>query len=146
METQAEQINRFFKKYDENFNSVLTGGDVDIKEIAGCFADCFIESGPAGVICGENGKEFEEKIPQGYAFYKKIGITAMHITSKEITFLNELHAMAKIQWRSFYTKEEKTGHIDFEVIYFLRYVNNTYKIFSYITGDEQKVLKQHGLI
>ncbi|MES2763291.1 MAG: hypothetical protein V4677_13850 [Bacteroidota bacterium] len=119
---------------------------MQLKKIAGCFEDCFLESSPVGVICGKNGDEFEEKIPQGYAFYKKIGITAMHITSKEITFLDEMHVMAKTYWRAFYTKEQKSGHIDFEIIYFLRYMNNSYKIFLYITGDEQETLKQYGLV
>jgi hypothetical protein len=35
--------------------------------------------------------------------------------------------------------------IDFDTFYFVQRIKNL-KIFAYITGDEQKVLKEHGLV
>ncbi|MNY53329.1 hypothetical protein D3C86_1890750 [compost metagenome] len=83
---------------------------------------------------------------KGYEFYKKIGITSMDILSKKITVLDEYHVMAKIYWRSNYQKDKATGKIDFEVTYFLLFKDGNYKIFAFITGDEEKALKEHGLV
>lgn len=43
-------------------------------------------------------------------------------------------------------QEDVNGAIEFDVIYFLQRMNNTLKIFSYITGDEELALKQHNMI
>jgi hypothetical protein len=71
----------------------------------------------------------------------------MHIRSKEITTLDHLHSMVKVGWQ--YTAKKKDATqvvIDFDVYYFLSHVGGEPKIFAYITGDEQKLLKEHGLI
>ncbi len=36
--------------------------------------------------------------------------------------------------------------IEFDVFYILQDINNELTIFAYITGDEQGVMKEHGLI
>jgi hypothetical protein len=39
-----------------------------------------------------------------------------------------------------------TGNrIEFEVTYFLHFQDGDPKIFAYITGDEERVLREHGL-
>jgi hypothetical protein len=54
--------------------------------------------------------------------------------------------MIKIHWLSEYLKKDNSHlSIDFDVFYFVQYVNGAIKIFSYITGDEQKILKENGL-
>lgn len=147
MENKHHQINHFFDQYEKRFNDALKGAPPDIESITQSFADCFIEASPLGVICGKNDEQFRIAIPQGYEFYKKIGITSMNIMSKQIDFLDDFHVMVKVQWNSVFTKKDaSTGDIEFSVIYFLQRIENTYKIFSYITGDEQKVLKENGLI
>lgn len=71
----------------------------------------------------------------------------MNIVSKSITLLDDLHAMVKVNWQClFVTKEERTGEMDFEVVYILQMRSNTIKIFAYITGDEQEAFKKAGLI
>lgn len=141
-----EKIIAFFNEYAARFNAAISGKETDASETTRCFADYFVESSPAGIIGGKNDDSFKEKIPEGYAHYKEIGITAMNILSKDITILDAIHAMAKIHWRSDYTKPDKsTGGIEFDVIYFLN-TKDDIKIFAYITGDEQAALKEHGLI
>ena len=106
-----------------------------------------VEASPVGVVCGINNDEFRQVIPQGYKFYKKIGITSMNILDKEISILDDYHAMARIHWQSIYDrKDEQTGDIDFDVIYFVQDLGKGLKIFAYITGDEQKALKDNALI
>lgn len=147
MDNRKQQINNFFNQYADRFNKFLKEEVLDIEGTAGAFSNCFIESNPLGVICGKNDEQFRSVIPQGYAFYKSIGVTSMDIISKEITILNHYHAMIKVRWNSGYTtKDDLKGNIEFDVIYFLQTKVNTIEIFAYITGDEQAALKAKGLI
>ncbi|MGH7231973.1 MAG: nuclear transport factor 2 family protein, partial [Nitrospiraceae bacterium] len=84
---------------------------------------------------------------QGLAFYRSIGTKAMKIDSLTITLLDDCHWMAKVHWKAFYRKKDgREELVDFDVIYLVQIIDATPKIFAYITGDEQKVLKERGLI
>jgi hypothetical protein len=147
MMEKEEQISRFFDEYAGNFQRVLNGEEPDVEKAAACFAACFVESSPAGVKCGKNDAEFREMIPHGYRFYREVGITAMDIRAQRVEVLDELHAMNRIEWNSsFHRKDGVTGSINFEVIYLLRLEDERWKIFAYITGDEQQALKDNGLV
>lgn len=140
-------IDLFFHAYELRFNKALAGDKVDVTEVASAFAASFIEASPLGVVCGNNDEAFRQSIPADYEFYKKIGTTSVLIASKEITKLDEHHLMVKVYWKASYKK--KNGHTDqipFHVIYFLQQLGRDLKIFAYITGNEQKVMKEHGLI
>lgn len=141
------QINHFFKLYETRFNDSLKGDEPDIEGTANAFTECFIEASPAGVICSQNDRKFRKALPKGYEFYKRIGILSMNIVSKEMTLLNELHAIVKVHWKSTYQKKDNTpGTIAFDVFYLLHLQHDQPKIFAYITGDEQQALREHGLI
>ncbi len=141
------QIEAFFYRYAAMFNEALRGGQPDVEGTAACFSDQFIEAGPQGVQCGKNDEQFREMIPQGYAFYKGIGVLSMDILEMEITLLDLRHAMTKVHWKSgFVRKDSSTGAIEFDVIYLLQIKDLQPKIFAYISGDEQAALKEEGLI
>lgn len=139
-------IKEFFSRYEHRFNEALAGRE-DIDGMVSCFAECFIEANPKGVMCGANNDEFRKNIPKGNAFYKNIGTRLMKITNIDITTLNDAHYIAKVYWHSEYErKDNKEVSIDFDVIYLLQYRDQRLKIFAYITGDEQAELQKHGLI
>lgn len=141
------QIEAFFYRYTAMFNDALQGGQPDVEGTAACFADQFIEAGPQGVQCGKNDEKFRSMIPQGYAFYKGIGVYSMDVLGMEITLLDPVHALAKVHWKSgFVRKEGSVGAIEFDVIYLVQIKDLQPKIFAYITGDEQAALKEKGLI
>jgi hypothetical protein len=141
-----ESIDRFFENYVLLFNNSLKGKP-DVDGTASSFSDCFIEATPGGVNCGKNDVNFRKVIPQGYDFYKSIGLTSMQIVSKTITVLDQFHAMVKVNWRSEYAKEGAGSiSIDFDVIYFIQNLQNGVKIFAFIAGDENAALKKSGLI
>lgn len=147
--TAQDSITTFFGQYEKRFNDALAGRDPDIEEAAAAFANHFLEASPNGLISGANDDNFRIAIPQGYAFYKKIGTTSMKIAGIEITHLDEHHAMARVDWHSRYKKKNSAEEviIDFTVIYLLQLqADHQWKIFAYITGDEQKVLQDHGLV
>jgi hypothetical protein len=153
METTTEKlttahIHQFFKSYESRFNNFLEGEEPDIEGTANAFTAHFTEANPLGISCNKNDKKFRKAIPKGYEFYKSIGTTSMTIISKEITLLNDLHAIVKIYWKSMYQKKTDIHPviIEFPVHYLLQLQQKQPKIFAYITGDEQKALKEHGLI
>lgn len=147
MKDRAERIDEFFASYEQHFNDSLQGITENIHEVmARSFADCFIGSGPDGVNCGKNDEQLVNVIRQGIQFYKSIGSKSMYIRHKEITFLDPLHAMCKVAWQYAYHKGDLKGNIDFEIFYFLRTANDDVRIFGYVAGDEQKALKEHGLV
>lgn len=142
-----DKIDAFFDAYARRFNEALTGKEPDIEATVNSFAGCFIEASPLGVNCGKNDESFREAIPKGNAFYKSIGTESMNIESKQVTELDDYHFMVKVRWNSAYRKQDGSPEIiDFDVYYFLQYREEQLKIFAYITGDEQKVLKERGLL
>jgi hypothetical protein len=146
MSKRKKAMDDFFSSYEKHFNDAMADSTSDVTDsIKNSFADCFVESSPVGVICGKNNDEFVGKIKQGFDFYRSIGSTGMNIISKEVSMLDDLHAMVNVYWRYSYSKDDKPGTIDFHVIYLLTLVNEP-KIFAYIAGDEQKALKEKGLI
>jgi hypothetical protein len=146
METRKQKIEDFFIAYEKLYDNALAAEKVDADATAAVFTDCFMEASPLGVICGKNGKEFKEKVEQGYAFYRSIGTESMDIVKKEITILDEYHAMAKIHWSAGLVKKDlQEVMIEFDVIYFLQELDGKIRIFAYIAEDEQKAYKEHGI-
>jgi hypothetical protein len=141
-------IEVFFNDYENRFNESLQTGHVDVKGTSNSFAKCFIEASPHGVNCGKNNFLFRWMIPRGHAHYKKIGTQSMKIVSRTITDIDQDHSMVKIHWLSKYVRQSdsKNISIEFDVTYMLQHLTDEIKIFAYVTGDEQKVLKDNGLI
>jgi hypothetical protein len=143
-----QNIRDFFEAYARRFNdSLRAGGHVDLRGVVDSFAPYFVQSTPLGVRGGRNGLLFRWMVPRGFARYRRIGTKRMLVRSLEVTELDPMHAAAKVGWHSEYVK--KSGEavaIDFEVIYLLRVADDRPKIFGYITGDEEKVLREHGVL
>jgi hypothetical protein len=147
MSRRKRNLEEFFSKYEANFNAAIHGDERMVAQaVQRFFADCFVESSPAGVVCGQNNNDFIARVRQRFEFYKEIGSKGMSITSKDITLLDDLHASVKVYWRYSYEKNGIEGSIDFHNVYLLTLVDGEPKIFAYIAGDEQKALKLHGLI
>lgn len=140
-----DQIEQFFEAYEKRFADGLAGNAV-AEETANAFADFFVEASPTGISGGPNDQRFLDTVPKGYEFYRSIGITRMEIRQIDITELNELHYMVEVYWESFYEKDGQADSIEFSVIYFLQHLNGSLKVFAYITGDEQAVLRERGLV
>jgi hypothetical protein len=143
---RRQQLQDFFVAYARRFNDFLSGGKIDIEGTLDSFAPFFIEASPLGVNGGQNDKNFKSGIEKGYAFYKSIGTKSMDIKNTDITILDDYHAMARIHWIAKYEKGIKIISIEFDVIYFVQTLHGHSKIFSYITGDEQKALQDAGVI
>ncbi|MEN6517962.1 MAG: hypothetical protein ABFC38_07180 [Methanospirillum sp.] len=85
-------IERFFEAYAARFAHALSEpAGVDVEATVGAFADFFVEAGPRGVSCNRNDDTFRAQIPQGYAFYRRIGIRSMAVTTLAPSQLDERH-------------------------------------------------------
>ncbi len=148
MPDRTQYLDRFFTEYEARFNQALKGEKApDIEGTMHAFAPYFLESGPLGIVCNKNDEKFKEAIPENYRFYEDIGITSMKIASKETTFLDEFHTIVKIHWEAGFIRHDRsTDSITFDILYFLLLEKSEYKIFACITGDEQRVLKENGLV
>ncbi len=141
-----QRLEKFFADYEARTNRALDGA-VDIEAITGSFSDCFLGANPNGVACGRNDEVFRAAISQGMEFYRSIGTKSMKITSISITSLDDCYSMAKVYWRALHEKKDSCKEaIDFCVIYLLQEVEGKIRIFAYVTGDEQKALRDRGLI
>lgn len=144
MSKRKKNIEEFFSAYEAQFNNALSDARVTSEQMGQFFEDCFVESTPQGVVSGKNDDQFVEKVQAGFEFYKSIGAKSMTIVSKDISLLDDLHALVKVYWRYTYTKDERESAIDFTNFYFVT-TRDQVKIFGYIAGDEQKALAEKGL-
>lgn len=144
----ARKLEDFFAAYAARTNAALADPpEVNAEATANAFAGCFIEASPNGIHCGTNNDEFRAAIPKGYEFYRSIGTKSMEIGSLTLTPLDDFHTQAKVHWVAKYQKQDGSqDEIEFDVIYFVQLLGDEPKIFAYITGDEQQVYKDKGLI
>lgn len=146
MNHTVQLINVFLSEYETEFNLAFHG-DPDIETTANLFADSFIEASASGVKCRKNDNEFRKYLAEKYSFYKSVGLKEMRIVSRDISMLNDLHGMDKVKWRAVYETKEGINHeLEFEVIYLVQIKNGDPRIFAYITGDENRALREKGLI
>lgn len=146
MNENKPAIEKFFAAYEKRFNAALKTDEADIEGYTDAFTDCFIGASPQGIQCFKNDDELKAAISKMYEFYKSIGTKSMKILSKEITTLNEYHSLVKIYWQSqFIKRDQSVVTIEFENFYLLQTMHGEIKIFSYVTGDEEGVYKEHGI-
>ena len=138
-------VRALFERYERLFNQAL-GGEVNMKAVAALYAPEFIGAAPAGVMAGKNDDQFRESLAQGFARYRAMGTKAMRVRSVRLSPLDELHCVAHVGWTASYAREsEPDSAIDFDVQYFVRVLDGVPTVFGWVTGDEQAVLKAHGI-
>ena len=141
------QVKNFFSQYASRTNGALFGDPIDIDGMAQSFAQHFVGANPNGVQSGENDDRFKKVISEGITFYRKLGVRSMIIMSQEVQILDEFHALAKVLWNCFYDCAPKAGEISFVNYYLVQSrAAGIVKIFSYVTGDEIKAFREHGLL
>jgi hypothetical protein len=139
-------IRKLFERYERVFNAALHG-DVDMDDVAGLYAAEFIAASPAGVMTGKNDEQLKQVMAQGYARYRVIGTKEMRIRGLRISPMDEHHCVAHVAWRATYVRNDRPDvTIDFDVHYLVQQLGAEPKVFGWVSGDEQAVLKEHGII
>ena len=139
-------VRKFFERYESVFNRSLTG-EVDMDEVAALYASEFIAATPAGVTTGKNDDQLKHVMAQGYARYRAIGTKAMRMRSVSLSRIDDQHCMAHGAWTATYArKDEPDVAIEFDLHYFVPKLDDEPKVFGWMSGDEQALLKKHGII
>lgn len=139
-------VKKLFERYEQVFRNALRG-DIDMNEAALLYASEFIAATPAGVMTGKNDEQLKEVMAKGYERYRAMGTKDMRMRGLRISSLDEQHCVAHVAWTATYAREPQPDvTIDFEVHYFVQELNSEPKVFGWVSGDEQAVLRKHGII
>jgi len=138
-------IRELFDRYENFFNRSLIDG-VDASELSRLYAEEFIGAGPSGVKAGRNDADFGRSMAQSYDYYRRIGTKHMRMTDIRLSRIDEHHSLAHVGWTASYARDDGSlAAIDFDIHYFVQVLNGQAKVFGWVSGDEQALLKQHGI-
>ncbi|RMC36626.1 nuclear transport factor 2 family protein [Paracoccus alkanivorans] len=141
-----EAVRELFERY-QNFFKRSLAADFDKEEVAKLYASEFIAASPAGVMAGKNDETLVQAMAQGYEHYREIGTQEMRIRGLRLSPIDDLHCVAHVSWTATYVRGDlPETAIDFDVHYLVQILNGSAKVFGWVSGDEQALLKQHGII
>ena len=139
-------VRRLFDRY-ENFFARSLSGEVDPEGIASLYATDFFAASPAGVMSGKNDITFRQAMEQGYAHYRAIGTKGMRIRHVALSPIDEQHCVAHVGWTATYARKDQADtEIDFDVHYLVQIRDGDAKVFGWVSGDQEAVLKEHGIV
>ncbi len=144
-----DDARKLFEAYSRRSNEAIRpGAGIDPAAFASVFAPFFVGVSPAGVFGAPKGGDFVQRMADGFANYRAMGATRFEIVNMEFEALDELNGLVKADWEFDYKRpsDSKTGTIAFRNIYFVTIAGGAATIFAWITPDEQKALREHGLI
>ena len=138
-------VRRLFERYQRFFTRAL-GGDLDGAEAASLYAAEFIAATPAGVMSAKNDDAFVAAMAQGYERYRAIGTKAMTVRAVRVSPIDDLHCVAHVAWTATYARDGREDvAIDFEVHYLVQMLGDEPKVFGWVSGDEEALLRRHGV-
>ena len=139
-------VRKFFERYESIFNRSL-GGDMDMDAVASLYASEFIAASSAGVKAGKNDDQLKQVMAEGYARYREMGTKEMRIRNIHVSPMDEHHCMARIAWAAtYFRKDQPDIAIDFDVHYFVQKLDGEPKVFGWVSGDEEALLRKHGIV
>lgn len=141
-----KNVRDLFERYEKLFRTALSD-QVDMDQVASSYATAFIAASPVGVSVGRNDEQLKQMMQQGFEYYRRIGTKDMRLRNVRIASIDEHHCLARVAWTAVYDRGgEPDIVIDFEVHYLVQQLEDTPKIFGWVSGDEQAVLKENGII
>jgi hypothetical protein len=71
----------------------------------------------------------------------------MRIRNVRLSPIDEHHCVAHVAWTATYARRDQAdAAIDFDVHYFVQKLDGEPKVFGWVSGDEQALLREHGII
>jgi hypothetical protein len=138
-------IRTFFERYARLFNQALDG-DVNLDEVAALYASEFIAASPMGVMAGKNDGQLRQVMAQGYQHYRATGAREMRLREVRLSPIDGHHGVAHAAWTARYARKDGPDvSIDFEVHYLVQQLGAEPKVFGWVAGDEQALLRAHGI-
>ena len=139
-----QAVRQLFERYEGHFNAGLKG-EVDLPAVAALYADSFIAASPSGLFAGKNDEEFKKVTVQGFKHYRETGVQQMMVSDLHVSVIDELHGLARVEWSATYKVKGAEKIIAFTNVYLVRLEGAAAKVFGWITGDEEALLRQHGI-
>jgi len=145
MKLMDAEMKALFQRYQRVFEKGLNG-DVDAREVAAFYAPAFIAASPAGVFTGKNDDALLQVMKEGYARYRQTGMKSMGLRDISLAVMDDRHWVAHVSWTANYARVGQPDvAIEFEVHYLIQKLDGKPKIFGWVSGDEQELLRQHGI-
>src|SRR5687768_6759700 len=139
-------VRKLFERYESCFRQALAG-QIEMDEVASLYASDFIAASPAGVMAGKNDDQLKQVMAQGYARYRAIGTKEMRIRNVRLSPMDDFHCVGHVAWTATYSRKDQPDvAIDFDVHYFVRTLDGEPRVFGWVSGDEQALLRKHGII
>jgi hypothetical protein len=61
--------------------------------------------------------------------------------------MDDHHCVAHVAWTATYARTDRPDvALDFEVHYFVQKLDGAAKVFGWVSGDEEALLRQHGIL
>lgn len=139
-------VRKLFERYERLFNQAMDG-EADMDAVASLYATDFIAASPAGVMSGKNDERLKQVMAQGYARYREIGTREMRVRRVSTLPIDEHHCIAHVAWTASYVrKKARDVTIDFDVHYLVQKLGAEAKVFGWVAGDEEALLRKHGIV
>ncbi len=140
-----QAVAELFDRYERETNAALVG-EPNLDAINALYEDAFIAASPAGILTGAKGEAFTDAMTAGFAHHRAIGTQAMKVRHLRVEPIDDLHALAHVDWRATYDVGGVHKDIDFTNVYLTRVAERRATVFGWITGDETAELRKHGVI
>lgn len=141
-----DDIQAFFERYQQMFMEGLRD-PAGTTDVTWPYASAFVAASPTGINVGENDEQYRDVMRQGFDYYRQIGTKDMRLRSVDVVAIDDHHCLARVGWTAVYARDALPDvAIDFEVTYLLQQLDGPPKVFGWISGDEEAVLREHGII
>lgn len=141
-----DSLKQFFQRYEQFFMQSLNG-ELDDTVMSELYASEFIAASPLGVLTGKNDTNFQQALSEGYEQYRKIGTKEMRVRDVEMLPIDDLHCVADVAWTASYeVANGQQVNIDFNVHHLMQNLNGKLRVFGWISGNEQELLKEYGVL
>lgn len=139
-------VGKLFERYENWFGKALAG-EAGMEEVAALYASDMIAASPFGVRSGRNDARFRQVMAEGYARYRAMGTRGMRIRHLRLSAIDERHCVAHVGWTATYARDDLPETVvEFEVHYLVQVLAGEAKVFGWVSGDEQALLRQHGIV
>lgn len=141
-----EAVQNLFRRYERFFAQGLAG-DFDETAARALYAPEFIAAWSGGVKAGKNNGALIKALRKDLERNRELGTQAMRAQRVDISPIGAHHVVALVAWAATYRRDDLPETvIEFDVHYLVQLENGEAKVFGWVVGDEQALLKQHGVI
>jgi hypothetical protein len=98
-------------------------------------------------MTGKNDEQLTQVMAQGYERYRAMGTKEVRLRDVRISPIDGHHCVAHVAWRATYARPGREDvAIDFDVHYFIQKLDEEPKVFGWVSGDEEALLRQRGVL